>query len=1153
MEEPLGPEGNLGPDVNSAEHEAAAEAPDDASPPDGARVIGLGGSAGGIPALRKFFQAMPADSSMAFVVVLHLSPEHDSMLSEILQKETSMRVAQATDGAEVEPNHVYVIPPAKHLSLRDGHLRLTDLPREPGRRMTVDLFFRSLAETHGSRAVAIVLSGGDGDGAIGIKRIKERGGLTIAQDPEAAEHSGMPNAAIATNMVDWVLRAEEMPARLLEYHAREQRLQVPPETGPNPATPPQPTLANEELALRDVLAFLRARTGRDFTYYKRATIVRRVARRMHVNEVDDLPAYLNFLRTHPGESRALLEDLLISVTNFFRDKEAFAALEQSIPDLFKNKTQADTVRVWVPACATGEEAYSIAMLLNEHARTLEAPPALQIFATDLDENVLAEARAGVYPTAITSDVSPERLRRYFIQEHHGYRVRRELRELLLFAVHDLLKDSPFSRLDMVSCRNLLIYLNRGAQRRAFDIFHFALRPDGRLFLGTSEAIDEDSPLFHPIDKKHRLYAQRVSLRPSLPVPSGPGTLARALALQERGEPGITLASKGLPASSPARAGSLWVASQDMSWGELHLKLIERFGPPSLIVNADHEILHLSQGAAPFLQFTAGEPSTNLLRAVHPSLRVELRAALFRARQTGEPAIAQGIPFELADEPRLLDLRVSPASELASEFLLVVFELQPAIEGQAPRPRPEDEPVVRHLERELEQTKGHLRDLAEQHDASTEELKASNEELQAMNEELRSATEELETSREELQSINEELTTVNQELKSKVDELGTSNSDLHNLMGATAIATLFVDRHLRIMRYTPPAVALFNVISSDVGRPLADLQHRLDYPDLLPDLKRVLETLVPIEQEVRNPEGKLFLARLLPYRTTDDHIAGVVLTFVDVTERQLAQEELKRAQLHLEERVRERTAELDAVNAVLQAEVRQHQKAEKARQYLQRRLVTSQEEERGRISRELHDEVGQQLMALMLSLKALEATVVDGDTPAKLRELRATAERAGREIHQLAAELRPVALDQVGLSRALSGYLESWLKRTGIAVDFVSVGIDELRLPPPIETTLYRIVQEAMTNVYKHASAKSVSVSVTRRGDDVLAIVEDDGAGFDLEALNTSGGVPRIGIAGMRERAAIVDGELTIDSSPGHGTTVRVKVPIPPGSMPPPPL
>ncbi len=1038
-EPPTGHDGIL--DADAAEEELVGL--DSSIPTRGShepRVIGLGGSAGGISALRQFFHAMPVNSGMAFVVVLHLSPEHDSMLGDVLQRATSMTVTQAQDGEKVYPNHVYVIPPA------------------------------------------------------------------------------------------------------LEYQGRERRLQIPPESGPNPAEPTRAAASDNEAALRDVLTFLRTRTGRDFTYYKRATIVRRVARRMQVNQVDDLPAYLTFLRTHPGESRALLQDVLISVTNFFRDREAFEALETLIPELFKDKTQSDTVRVWVPACATGEEAYSIAMLLNEHARTLDAPPALQIFATDLDEDVLSEARAGAYPSAISTDVSPERLRRYFIKEHTGYRVRRELREILLFAVHDLLKDSPFSRLDMISCRNLLIYLNRGAQRRAFDIFHFGLRAEGRLFLGTSEAVDDGSQQFQTVDKKHRIYMQRSNTRTSLPLPDGPSTLARALALQERGAPGVTLATRMAPAS-PAALGNLRVASEDVSWGELHLKLIERFGPPSLIVNGEHDILHLSQGAAPFLKFSGGEPSTNVLRAVHPALRVELRAALFRARQTSETVVTKGVALELGDERHVVDLRVSPASELASEFMLVAFELHPPEENQAGLRRTEDEPVVAHLERELEQNKQHVRDLVEQYEASTEELKASNEELQAMNEELRSATEELETGREELQSINEELTTVNQELKTKVDELGTSNSDLHNLMGATAIATVFLDRELKIMRFTPPAVGLFAIIASDLGRPLADLQHRLAYPELLPDAQRVLQTLVPIEHEIRDSEGRLFLSRMLPYRTTDDHIAGVVLTFVDVTERQTAQDELKRAQQQLEARVRERTAQLDSVNSALVSEVRGHERAEKARQDLQRRLVSAQEEERGRISRELHDEVGQQISALMISLKGLEASLPAGETPTKLRELRATAERVGQEIHHLAAELRPVALDELGLTRALAGYLDAWLTRTGIAVDFVSAGVDELRLPRAIETTLYRVVQESMNNVYKHAAASSVSVSVSRRADQVLLIVEDNGRGFNYEEVSAEGDNARIGIAGMRERAAIVGGELTIESSVGSGTTVRVTVPI----------
>lgn len=421
---------------------------DDQIPTRGYRLpplVGIGGSAGIVPALTTFFGAMPADSGMIFVVVLHLSPNYMSAMPEVIQRVTSMPVRHAAEGVKTEPNHVYIIPPGKFLTVVDGHLKLTELENEKGKRVAVDLFFRSLADVYGPHSTAVLLSGADADGAIGIKRVKERGGLTVAQDPEEAEYSGMPRSAIDTGMVDWVLKAKEMPSRLIEYHHNGERLKstLPPEEGP-PLPPPNTVAEQNETALHDVLAFLRMKTGRDFSYYKRATILRRIARRMQVNGAEDLPAYLNYLRTHPGESGALLQDLLISVTNFFRDRDCFAAIERQIPELFKNKAESDTVRVWVPACATGEEAYSLAMLLLEYSRKIERPPALQIFACDLDDEAIQFARAGHYPDTIAADVSDERLARFFIKDHTGYRVRRELREMILFAAHDLLKDAPFS-------------------------------------------------------------------------------------------------------------------------------------------------------------------------------------------------------------------------------------------------------------------------------------------------------------------------------------------------------------------------------------------------------------------------------------------------------------------------------------------------------------------------------------------------------------------------------------------------------------------------------------------------------------------------------------------------------------------------------------
>ncbi len=868
-------------------------------------MVALGGSAGGIPALLEFFKAMPGDSGMVFVVVLHLSPEHHSTIPELLGRGTPMKVVQARDGERVQENMVYVIPPGKHLATVDGHLRLFELERQKGRRVAVDLFFRSLADTHGPHATAIVLSGADGDGAIGLKRIKERGGLTIAQDPDEAEHPSMPRAAIDTGMVDWVLPVREMPARLLGYHHMEQALRLPPEDGPQPAAPAAPVPDESETSLREVLSFLRTRTGRDFSYYKRATILRRISRRMQVNGVDDLSDYLTFLRTHPGEAGALLHDLLISVTNFFRDRDAFAALEAQIPELFRNKGHGDVIRVWVAACATGEEAYSIAMLLLEHARKLEVAPNLQVFACDLDDDAIQTARAGIYPAAITADVSEERLKRFFVPEHAGYRVRRELREMVLFAGHDLLKDPPFSRMDLVSCRNLLIYLNGEAQDRALDIFHFALRPRGYLFLGSSESVDEASPLFHVIDKKHRLYVQMSVTRLGLPVPSGRSSLLRSLEARPRGDGGGPV----LPSRSFLYgAGTLFPpATEDQNridLADLHCKLIERIGPPSVIVNADYDIVHLSETAGRFLRFAGGELSPNLLKVVQPALRVELRAALFRVAETAGPMEAYNLPVELDGEARSVDLRVTSAGDLSPGFMLVAFEERdPAVPGAgealaARADHLEPESIVRHLERELEQLKSRHRDSREQYEASTEELKASNEEFQAMNEELRSATEELETSREELQSINEELTTVNQELKLKVDELGHANSDLQNLMASTSIATIFLDRELRIMRFTPSAVPIFHLISSDVGRPLLDLRHDLEYSELNADAEGVLRSLVPVEREVKQGD-QWFLARALPYRTTQDRIAGVVLTFVNITDSKGAETALR----HSEERLR----------------------------------------------------------------------------------------------------------------------------------------------------------------------------------------------------------------------------------------------------------
>lgn len=893
------PQSGLPPDAPDIVEQDQPEEIDNVVPTHGYEMtpmVALGGSAGSVQPLTAFFHQMPPDSGMVFVVIQHLSPTHESSMHELLAHATKMPVTQAQDGEKVAVNRVYVIPPGKYLTVVNNHLRLRDLESERGRRVAIDLFFRSLADTHGPHAAAVVLSGADSDGALGIKRIKERGGLTISQDPQEAEYASMPQASINTGMIDWVLKIAQMPEHLLNYFSSERRLKLPPEDGPRTAPGTATWNQGDEGALRDVLTYLRTRTGRDFSYYKRATILRRVARRMQINGVDNLRTYSEFLRTHAGEAGALLQDLLISVTNFFRDRDAFAALEQYIPSLFTHKTHSDSVRVWIPACATGEEAYSIAMLLLEHARTLSSPPDLHVFACDLDEEAIKVARAGLYPDTISADVNEERLRSFFTRELGGYRVRREVREMVLFAEHDLLKDASFSRMDLVSCRNLLIYLNREAQQRVFNIFHFALKPGGKLFLGSSESIDDDSPLFGVLDKKHRIFVHQPVTRIGLPIPSGASALLRAIAAQEQLQsspvvhnrsfvPGVTVPMQSRLSTSVDRA----------SLAELHYRMVERLGPPSLIVDAEHEIVHLSQNAGQFLRLSGGEVSMNLLRVAPPSMRADLRAALSRAAETGTVVECFDVPVITEGATIQVNIRVNPIIDVAPGLLLVTFEESKAPPGAIAAPSDPataaPEPAAQQLEREVGQVKRQLRDVVEQYEASTEELKASNEELQAMNEELRSATEELETSREELQSINEELTSVNQEMKSKMDELAHLNSDLQNLMASTSIATVFLDRQLAIMRFTPSATPIFHMIPGDVGRPLAHLKHTLDYPNLIEDAQNVLRTLVPFEREVR-ANGHWYLARIQPYRTLEDHIAGVVLTLVDVTERNVAIQALR---------------------------------------------------------------------------------------------------------------------------------------------------------------------------------------------------------------------------------------------------------------------
>jgi two-component system CheB/CheR fusion protein len=838
-------------------------------------VVGIGASAGGLVALKRFFEHLPAETGMAFVIVLHLSPKHESTADQILARCTRMPVLQVRERVPIEPNHVYVISPQNDLRMDDGQLAVAPSQRPRGQHVAIDLFFRTLGEVHGDRAIAVVLSGTGADGSVGITRVKEHGGVTLAQSPEDCEYEDMPRNAITTGRVDFVLPAADLPQKLIDLWKNAQRIELPPapEAHGHIAPTPPDTRPDTEQALRDILDMLAARSGHDFRHYKRATVLRRIERRLQVSMLPDLPAYRDFLRANPEETARLLDDMLISVTNFFRDREAFEALEREvIPALFAEHVADEQVRVWVPACATGEEAYSVAMLLADHAATMAAPPGFQVFASDIDERGLSVGRAGSYPESIITDVPPSRLRQFFNKEQQRYRITKAIRDHVLFAQHNVLRDPPFSKLDMVCCRNLLIYLDREIQARLLEVFHFALRPGGLLFLGSSESADAASRHFDVVDKKHRIYRAR-NLAHSLPA-----TVLPLRAAERRHAP------LGTPAPARERRG--------FSFAEVHQRVLEHYAPPSVIVDRELNIVHMSDRAGRFLHFVGGEPSHNLLTVVHPELRLELRTALFQAVHTGKSVEARRVKIDRGGKPFFVNMVARPFRdpEAGAEFVLVLFdEVEDTMSADAGVASGERDAVMLHLEEELHRTKERLQATIEQSETSNEELKASNEELQAINEELRSATEELETSKEELQSVNEELITVNYELKTKVEETAKVNDDLRNFIASTDIATVFVDAGLRIRRYTPRAEDIFNIIPGDVGRCLLDITHRLDYSELAADATSAFEVLRPVEREVRSLDGRLFAARALPYRTQENRIDGAVLTFVDITRLRMAQE------------------------------------------------------------------------------------------------------------------------------------------------------------------------------------------------------------------------------------------------------------------------
>ena len=856
-------------------------------------IVGIGASAGGLAAFEAFFSAMltTPDPNTAFALVQHLAPDHKSILSDLVRRYTHMQVYEVEDGMLVQPNCTYIIPPNCDMALKNGILHLVAPSAPRGMRLPIDFFFRSLAQDLHERAICVVLSGTGSDGTLGVRAVKGEGGMVMAQNPESTEYDGMPRSVIATGLADYVLEPVDMSAQIVAYVAHSFGTQL------HPITSPLLSAIDSVDTLRKICDVLRAQIGHDFSQYKENTLIRRIQRRMALHQIDRANEYLPYLQQQPTEVDALFHDLLIGVTHFFRDPEAFAVLEsQVIPRLFVTPANKRMVRVWVCGCSTGEEAYSIAILIQEYLDVLHQSIKVQIFATDIDSRAIDHARSGIFFASIAADVTPERLARFFVLSLDGesYRIHKSIRDMIVFSVQDVNRDPPFSKLDLISCRNLLIYLNSDLQRRIMPLFHYALNLTGVLFLGTSESIGEFTSLFAPLDRKAKIYLYQETT----------SNLARIVLSGFD-----SVASSSEPPHSPRREISQGVSTTNLR-GLAERALLAHYDPVGVLVNGRGDILHIIGWSGSYLQPAPGDAMMNILAMAREGLQRALTTALHRAVVQHEIVRASGLRVRTNDAFIMVNLTVRPVTAAPGgmatpDIFMVVIEevpttslsLVPPVVAGIPLLKTDHDGQVATLEHELQTKEAYIQTTLEEMESTNEELMSSNEELQSLNEEFQSTNEELETSKEELQSINEELTTVNAEMQAKVLDLSRVNNDMNNLLAGTGVGTLFIDMNLRIARFTPMITSVVNLIMPDVGRPISDIASNLvNYPHLVEDVREVLDTLVPKEAEVQTRAGGWYLMRIRPYRTLEQMIEGAVLTFIDITQRKQIEAALRRSEM-----------------------------------------------------------------------------------------------------------------------------------------------------------------------------------------------------------------------------------------------------------------
>jgi two-component system, chemotaxis family, CheB/CheR fusion protein len=1213
-------------------------------------IVGVGASAGGLEAFTGLLQHLSADTGMAFIFIQHLAPQHASMLVSLLSRSTAMPVMEVQHGTPVQPNHVYVIPPNALMRIARGILELEPRPEERGAPRPIDYFLHSLAADQKAAAIGMILSGADSDGALGLQAVREEGGIAIVQAESSAKHPEMPRAALAAGSVDLILSPEEMGDTL-------ERI------GRHPSLTERETLGvaatghKDETQLNRVIALIRTVAGIDFRGYKPGTIRRRINRRMILQRHKDLAEYHSYLESNASELHALYEDILINVTCFFRDSETFAALKDKIlPRLLHERKSDMPVRIWVPGCSSGEEAYSIAMCLVELIPASSSPVPIQIFGTDVSERGIGIARAATYRENRVLKLSPERQMRFFERVDDGCRIIKPIREMCVFARQNLLSDPPFSHLDLICCRNVLIYLDHNMQSKVIATFRFALRPEGYLILGRSESLQQFPDLFSVVDNQHRFYMRQPS--------EAHATRVLIPGMSSGEQPG----SLGL-FSSPRQEGMLQVELERTA----ERIVLSEYGPAWVIVNQNFEIMHTRGDTSPFLQLAPGRATLGLLRMARECIRGELRKLLAKAQKDDNLVQSAVVAARDGEDIRTIRLEVrriaGSTGEGGNRFLVLFFTppngraAQSGRSGSIRTRRLKADPAeIDRLKQELLLTSEHMQSLIDERDAANQDLTSANEEVQSSNEELQSINEELETSKEELQSSNEELNTLNEELQNGNRELTGLGNDLANLLSSTTIPLVMLDCELHIRRATAAAEQFFNIRSVDIGRPIDDIPMRLKVDDLKVLTRRVMETLNAEELELQDLEGRWYLLRVRPYQTADNRIEGAVLVVIDIDQVRRAQIEAAAARdfaetvvelvqtplLVLRRDLRVRVANnafcdtygarrsevenqyfreisggrwnLPGLQAAFEQLQTNHEKvsgfetalegsglgkrnllinarrippydenqilvaiedvtAEKRarailideQEQLKRSLETgetalheseaamlrsrdelraltaqllqTQSEERRRVSRELHDGLSQKMAKLQFDVETLEQHL-----PCDLQEMknrlliiRDGVEALSNDVRRIAYELHPSALDHLGLAVAIRAHAREFAEREGIPVRFTHRKVPST-IPVEVASTLYRIVQEALRNVAKHAGKTSVSITLDGGADRLSLSIRDNGIGFDLHSVRDKGG---LGLISMQERARLVHGVFSLATLPGRGATVSVRVPLRP--------